>query len=100
MVCVCVYVCMYVCMCACLIMFIYLFKGLPLPGMQIQIRGGAVDNFKRLPPDTEGEIWVSGPNVSRGYHKNPVATADAFVVCAEQGTRFLRTGKPRADDDG
>jgi acyl-CoA synthetase (AMP-forming)/AMP-acid ligase II len=40
-----------------------------------------------------GEIWVSGPNVARGYWKNAAATRDTFqaVVEGRDGT-WLRTG--------
>jgi malonyl-CoA/methylmalonyl-CoA synthetase len=39
--------------------------GLPLPGVQAQIR--------------EGEIYLRGPNVFAGYWRNAQATRDAFV---------------------
>jgi feruloyl-CoA synthase len=52
--------------------------GLPLPAVSI-----------KLTPDASGkrEMRVKGPNVTRGYYNNPVATAAAFD---EEG--YYRTG--------
>ncbi|WP_299350833.1 AMP-binding protein [uncultured Shimia sp.] len=49
-----------------------------------------------LPPETQGEIAIRGPNVMRGYLKNPEATKDTFT---EDG--WLRTGDlGHVDKDG
>ncbi|MEO1483794.1 MAG: long-chain fatty acid--CoA ligase [Myxococcota bacterium] len=49
-----------------------------------------------LEPNTVGEIWIRGPNVTPGYWRNPEATAKAIT---EDG--WLRTGDAaRFDEDG
>ena len=50
--------------------------GLPLPGIEIGIFDPQTQ--RRLTDGEAGEIWVRGPNVFRGYWRNPEATASAF----------------------
>ncbi|KAI1432105.1 AMP-binding enzyme [Xylaria sp. CBS 124048] len=38
-----------------------------------------------------GELWITGPNLMKGYWKKPEATADTIHYDAE-GTRWLKTG--------
>jgi acyl-CoA synthetase (AMP-forming)/AMP-acid ligase II len=46
-------------------------------------------------PDREGEVAIKGPNVMRGYDRNPAANAAAFV------NGWLRTGdRGKVDADG
>jgi long-chain acyl-CoA synthetase len=48
-----------------------------------------------LPPGSVGELMVKGPNIVRGYWRNPKATAETFV------DGWLRTGDiARLDDEG
>ncbi len=47
----------------------------------------------------EGEIWIGGPNVFQGYHKNEKATAEALSV-DEDGTRWFHTGDAGYMDNG
>ncbi|OQU95486.1 AMP-binding enzyme domain-containing protein isoform 2 [Cladophialophora immunda] len=44
-----------------------------------------------------GEIWVSGPNIMKGYWNKPEATAQTIVQ--EDGHRWLRTGDIGYCDD-
>jgi len=39
---------------------------------------------------TVGEIWLSGPNIMKGYYNRPTETASTIVH--EDGKRWLRTG--------
>jgi acyl-CoA synthetase (AMP-forming)/AMP-acid ligase II len=52
------------------------------------------DAHRRLAPRQVGEIWVAGPNITRGYWCNQTATADTFHVeiADEPGLNWLRTG--------
>jgi long-chain acyl-CoA synthetase len=58
--------------------------GLPLPGIEIDIKD---DDGASLPLGQPGEICIRGPNVMRGYHRQPAETAKAFT---RDG--FMRTG--------
>jgi acyl-CoA synthetase (AMP-forming)/AMP-acid ligase II len=46
------------------------------------------------PPGTEGEIWVTGPSVARGYWRRPQATEQTFRARRADGDPrdWLRTG--------
>jgi fatty-acyl-CoA synthase len=61
-----------------------------IPFFNTDARVVDVEKFFELPPDEVGEIIVSGPQVFRGYWKQPEATAQAFLE--HDGKRFLRTG--------
>ncbi|CAM2152450.1 Long-chain fatty acid--CoA ligase [Pararobbsia alpina] len=52
-----------------------------------------------LPQGETGEIVIHGPQIMRGYWRNPDATRDAFIEI--DGKAFLRTGDlGRVDEDG
>ncbi|WP_446039092.1 amino acid adenylation domain-containing protein [Streptomyces sp. SID1121] len=74
--------------------------GQPLDGM----RGYVLDAAMRLvPPGAEGELYVAGPGVARGYLGRPGLTATRFVAdpFAGDGSRMYRTGDlARRDTDG
>ncbi len=54
-----------------------------------------------LPAGAEGEVWIAGPSVARGYWKNDEATARDFNAFLETGEGpFLRTGDLGVLDGG
>jgi acyl-CoA synthetase (AMP-forming)/AMP-acid ligase II/acyl carrier protein len=60
------------------------------------------DTSRTCPPDTVGEIWVSGPSVARGYWGKPELTREVFHArLADTGEGpFLRTGDLGFLNDG
>ena len=49
-----------------------------------------------LPANSEGELWIKGPQVMQGYLNNPTATAETIT-----SDGWLRTGDiARVDEDG
>jgi long-chain acyl-CoA synthetase len=78
--------------------------GPALPGVEILI----VDEQNRvLPPNTDGEVLIDGPNIMKGYFRLPEQTASVFVEVDVPGAngaakrRFFRTGDiGRIDDEG
>ena len=67
--------------------------GKPLDNMRLYI----VDaHGHRLPVGAAGELWVSGPQVSRGYLNRPEKTAEVYITnpytTDEKYSRVYRTG--------
>ncbi len=65
--------------------------GRPLPGMRVRI----VDPQSRrgCPEGVEGEIWVAGDSVARGYWGDAALSAETFEAFDAAGEGpFLRTG--------
>jgi acyl-CoA synthetase (AMP-forming)/AMP-acid ligase II len=66
--------------------------GQSVSGQQIAIVDP--ESLRRLPFCRVGEIWVSGPNIARGYWRSAVATTETFQarIMDEPGRDWLRTG--------
>ncbi len=62
--------------------------GFPLPRVDVRL---AEPSGVDVAPGEPGEILVHGPNVCRGYWRNPSATAEAFALDTE-GRRWYRSG--------
>lgn len=67
--------------------------GMSLPSTEVGIRD---DDNRELPVGGEGEIWVRGPQVMKGYWRRPEETANAITPDG-----WLRTGDiGRMDERG
>ncbi len=53
-----------------------------------------LETFTPLPEDRVGEVWISGPSVTRGYWKKETETKDTFEGMIKNDTpgKYLRTG--------
>ena len=49
-------------------------------------------DMRELPRGRQGELYVGGPGVSRGYMKQPELSAKHFVTSPHDGRRLYRTG--------
>ena len=67
--------------------------GLPLPGVEVQLLDAT---GQPVPPGQVGELWARGPNVMKGYYRNPELTARV----TRPGGWFNTEDLARADADG
>ncbi|WP_347901176.1 amino acid adenylation domain-containing protein [Pseudomonas purpurea] len=66
--------------------------GQPIPGMRIHVLG---PDLSPVAIGAEGELYVGGAGIARGYLKRPVLTAERFVpdpFARTPGQRLYRTG--------
>jgi len=67
--------------------------GLPIPGVEVRVVG---KDGQDVDGGAAGELWVRGPNLMRGYYRDPDATAAAL-----RPGGWLNTGDmARQDPDG
>ncbi|MFF3222394.1 non-ribosomal peptide synthetase [Nocardia suismassiliense] len=75
--------------------------GGPVPGVQLYVLD---DRMRSTAQGVEGELYIGGPGVSRGYVGRASATAGTFVAdpfTPTAGARMYRTGdRVRWDDEG
>ncbi len=71
--------------------------GKPLMHTRVRVVN---DNFEDVQPGDMGEIIISGPNITPGYHNRPEANATSFTI-DEYGNRWLHSGDAgKVDDEG
>ncbi|MFL6664201.1 MAG: class I adenylate-forming enzyme family protein, partial [Rhizobacter sp.] len=58
--------------------------GWPIPGIEVVLHDG---NGKPVGPGGRGEVWIRGPNVMKGYFRDPLQTRTAI-----DGAGWLHTG--------
>ncbi|MET7707311.1 amino acid adenylation domain-containing protein [Micromonospora sp. NPDC005413] len=61
--------------------------GRPIAGTTVMVADGS---GRPVPDGTEGELYVGGEGLARGYLGDPELTAARFVIC--DGTRWYRSG--------
>ena len=63
--------------------------GAPFPGMKML---DVDEGLKSVPPGQDGELLMTGPQLSLGYWQDPAKTAAAFVTPPGESEVYYRTG--------
>ncbi len=66
--------------------------GKPIDNMQVYILGA---NLEPLSPGAQGEMYIGGAGVARGYHNDPQLTAQKFIhnpFSVDSADQLYRTG--------
>ncbi|WP_422923904.1 non-ribosomal peptide synthetase [Singulisphaera sp. PoT] len=66
--------------------------GLPIANTTVHILG---PDLKPVPPGDEGELYIGGAGLARGYWNRPELTAERFIpnpFKSRRGTRLYKTG--------
>ncbi|MFO1460844.1 MAG: amino acid adenylation domain-containing protein [Verrucomicrobiota bacterium] len=63
--------------------------GVPLPKVLARVLD---DQLQLVAPGSEGELWIGGEAVARGYCRNPELTRERFRILGTDGGRFYKTG--------
>ncbi|MEU0658494.1 non-ribosomal peptide synthetase [Streptomyces lavendulocolor] len=75
--------------------------GRPVPGARLYLLD---DDLRPVPPGAEGELFIGGAGVARGYHGRPASTERVFLedpFAPSPGARMYRTGDlARWNEDG
>jgi amino acid adenylation domain-containing protein len=69
--------------------------GRPLPNVTIRILD---DQLAVVPAGAEGELWIGGEALARGYCNSESLTRERFVSIGDAAERFYRTGDVVAQD--